>query len=215
MSFSVLLTIISDSGSFNPQLIWYITLSAVAARPGQSHGFSLDSDEIEGEDSRERKEKPDEAQRASWERRTPADDKRRRREDSEPRLFMPCDDNQDAQEPSEATDKCGTFLMWSASACMLFETLISKTTHRLCFYVIQPSRFAVWISSTSKIGTKMIFFSPPSYVDKGQATLSLGMDLNLDWMTLDDFQKHLNGEDEILSGPPLSPSRFSIKAGFR
>lgn len=32
------------------------------------------------------------------------------------------------------------------------------------------------------------------------------MDLNLDWMTLDDFQKHLNGEDEILSGPPLSPS---------
>lgn len=44
------------------------------------------------------------------------------------------------------------------------------------------------------------------FTDKGQATLSLGMDLNLDWMTLDDFQKHLNGEDEILSGPPLSPS---------
>ncbi len=44
--------------------------------------------------------------------------------------------------------------------------------------------------------------------DKGQATLSLGMDLNLDWMTLDDFQKHLNGEDEILSGPPLSPSEY-------
>lgn len=42
--------------------------------------------------------------------------------------------------------------------------------------------------------------------DKVQATLSLGMDLNLDWMTLDDFQKHLNGEDEIISGPPLSPS---------
>lgn len=32
------------------------------------------------------------------------------------------------------------------------------------------------------------------------------MDLNLDWMTLDDFQKHLNGEDEMISGPPLSPS---------
>lgn len=47
-----------------------------------------------------------------------------------------------------------------------------------------------------------------SCTDKGQATLSLGMDLNLDWMTLDDFQKHLNGEDEILSGPPLSPSKF-------
>lgn len=36
------------------------------------------------------------------------------------------------------------------------------------------------------------------------------MDLNLDWMTLDDFQKHLNGEDEILSGPPLSPSEYLI-----
>ncbi|XP_075887040.1 M-phase phosphoprotein 8 isoform X2 [Nelusetta ayraudi] len=128
-----------------------------AARPGQSHGFSLDSDEIEGEDLRERKERPEEAQRASWDRRTPTDDKRRRREDSEPRLFMACDDNQDAQDPSEATDKC----------------------------------------------------------DKGQATLSLGMDLNLDWMTLDDFQKHLNGEDEILSGPPLSPSelRDAVKSG--
>lgn len=49
-----------------------------------------------------------------------------------------------------------------------------------------------------------------SCADKGQATLSLGMDLNLDWMTLDDFQKHLNGEDEILSGPPLSPSKFLL-----
>ncbi|XP_053295357.1 M-phase phosphoprotein 8 isoform X2 [Pleuronectes platessa] len=54
---------------------------------------------------------------------------------------------------------------------------------------------------------------PPE--DKGQATLSLGMDLNLDWMTLDDFQKHLNGEDEILSGPPLTPSelRDAVKCG--
>uniref|UniRef100_A0A8C4EV20 M-phase phosphoprotein 8 n=1 Tax=Dicentrarchus labrax TaxID=13489 RepID=A0A8C4EV20_DICLA len=59
---------------------------------------------------------------------------------------------------------------------------------------------------------------PPEGADKsekGQATLSLGMDLNLDWMTLDDFQKHLNGEDEILSGPPLSPSelRDAVKSG--
>uniref|UniRef100_H2USR4 M-phase phosphoprotein 8 n=1 Tax=Takifugu rubripes TaxID=31033 RepID=H2USR4_TAKRU len=50
---------------------------------------------------------------------------------------------------------------------------------------------------------------------KVQATLSLGMDLNLDWMTLDDFQKHLNGEDEIITGPPLSPSelRDAVKSG--
>uniref|UniRef100_A0A4W6DNN3 M-phase phosphoprotein 8 n=1 Tax=Lates calcarifer TaxID=8187 RepID=A0A4W6DNN3_LATCA len=108
-----------------------------------------------GEDSRERKERPEE--RPSWDRRTPTDDRRKRREDSEPRLFMACDDNQDTQDPPEGADKS----------------------------------------------------------DKGQATLSLGMDLNLDWMTLDDFQKHLNGEDEILSGPPLSPSelRDAVKSG--
>ncbi|KAM7406899.1 hypothetical protein PAMA_002882 [Pampus argenteus] len=137
------------------------------SRPGQSHGFSLDIDEREGEestakpkpgkDSRERREKPEEAQRPGWERRTPTDDRKKRRDDSEPRLFMACDDNQDTKDPLEGTDKS----------------------------------------------------------DKGQATLSLGMDLNLDWMTLDDFQKHLNGEDEILSGPPLSPSelRDAVKSG--
>ncbi|XP_071394678.1 M-phase phosphoprotein 8 isoform X3 [Centroberyx affinis] len=143
------------------------TKQSDASRPGQSYGFSLDSDEREGEeanprprfgeDSRERRERPEEAQRSSWERRTPTDDRRKRREDSEPRLFMACDDNQDTQDPLEGTDKS----------------------------------------------------------DKGQATLSLGMDLNLDWMTLEDFQKHLNGEDEILSGPPLSPSelRDAVKSG--
>ncbi|XP_041662533.1 M-phase phosphoprotein 8 isoform X2 [Cheilinus undulatus] len=137
-----------------------------APKSGHSHGFNLDSDEREdeptpkprfGEDSRERRERQEEAQRPSWERRTSADDRRKRREDSEPRLFMACDDNQDIQDPAEGADKS----------------------------------------------------------DKGHATLSLGMDLNLDWMTLDDFQKHLNGEDEILSGPPLSPSelRDAVKSG--
>ncbi|XP_010741301.1 M-phase phosphoprotein 8 isoform X4 [Larimichthys crocea] len=136
-------------------------------KPGQSYGFTLDSDEREGEDSaakqrsgdesRERREKPEDAQRPGWERKTPTDDRRKRKEDSEPRLFMACDDNQDIQDTPEGADKS----------------------------------------------------------DKGQATLSLGMDLNLDWMTLDDFQKHLNGEDEILSGPPLSPSelRDAVKSG--
>ncbi|KAM4558342.1 M-phase phosphoprotein 8 isoform 1-T1 [Odontesthes bonariensis] len=136
------------------------TKQSEVPRSGQSHGFSLDSDERDDEkprpadDSRERRDRPEEAQRPGWEKRTPTDDRRKRREDSEPRLFMACDDGQD---PPESTDKS----------------------------------------------------------DKGQATLSLGMDLNLDWMTLDDFQKHLNGEDEILSGPPLSPSelRDAVKSG--
>ncbi|XP_068185625.1 M-phase phosphoprotein 8 isoform X3 [Antennarius striatus] len=138
-----------------------------ASRPGQSYGFTLDSDEREGEEStmkqrpgeepRERRERPEETQRPGWERRTSSDDRRKRREDSEPRLFMACDDNQDTQEPPEGAEK----------------------------------------------------------PDKSQTTLSLGMDLNLDWMSLDDFQKHLNGEDEVLSGPPLSSSdlRDAVKFG--
>ncbi|XP_058470675.1 M-phase phosphoprotein 8 isoform X2 [Solea solea] len=143
------------------------TKQSDASRPSQSYGFSLDSDEREaeetavkpraGEDSRERRERQEEPQRPSWEKRTPTDDKKKRREDSEPRLFMACEENQETQETLEGADKS----------------------------------------------------------EKGQATLSLGMDLNLDWMTLDDFQKHLNGEDEILSGPPLSPSelRDAVKCG--
>ncbi|XP_013874440.1 M-phase phosphoprotein 8 isoform X2 [Austrofundulus limnaeus] len=132
-------------------------------RPAQSFGFTLDSDEREDESSgkarptddiRDRKERAEEVQRPSWEKKTSADDRRKRREDSEPRLYGACDEN---QEPPDGTDRS----------------------------------------------------------DKAQATLSLGMDLNLDWMTLDDFQKHLNGEDEILSGPPLSPSelRDAVKNG--
>ncbi|KAF7644539.1 hypothetical protein LDENG_00220210 [Lucifuga dentata] len=132
------------------------------SRPGQSYGFTLDSDEREGgefalrprtgDDFRERRERTEETQRSSWDRRTPTDDRRKRREDSEPRVFMGCEDNMDSQDPLE---------------------------------------------------------------DKGQATLSLGMDINLDWLSLDDFQKHLNGEDEIVSGPPLSPSelRDAVKSG--
>ncbi|KAF3694557.1 M-phase phosphoprotein 8 Two hybrid-associated protein 3 with RanBPM [Channa argus] len=142
------------------------TKQSDAPRPIQSHGFSLDSDEREGgetakpraaDDSRERKERPDDPQRPGWDRRSSTEDRRKKREDSEPRLFMACDDNQDTQHPPDSADKS----------------------------------------------------------DKGHATLSLGMDLNLDWMTLDDFQKHLTGEDEILSGPPLSPSelRDAVKSG--
>ncbi|KAK1902487.1 M-phase phosphoprotein 8 [Dissostichus eleginoides] len=104
-----------------------------ASRPGQSFGFSLDSEEREAEETPAKQK--------------PGEDSRERKERSE----------EDSQDPPGGADKS----------------------------------------------------------DKGQATLSLGMDLNLDWMTLDDFQKHLNGDDEILSGPPLSPSelREAVKSG--
>ncbi|KAM9343138.1 M-phase phosphoprotein 8 [Pholidichthys leucotaenia] len=140
------------------------TKPADVPRPGQSYGFSLDSDEREddstgksrpGDEFRNRRERSEESQRHNRDRRTPTDDRRKKRDSSEPRLFMTSDDVQDTPEGSEKSEK-------------------------------------------------------------GQATLNLGtIDLNLDWMTLDDFQKHLNGEDEILSGPPLSPSelRDAVKSG--
>lgn len=89
--------------------------SLLASRSGQSHGFSLDSDEREGDEpavkqrpGEERRERPEETQRSSWERRTPTDDRRRKREDSEPRLFIACDDMQDTQDPLEGADKSGS-----------------------------------------------------------------------------------------------------------
>ncbi|XP_077583561.1 M-phase phosphoprotein 8 isoform X4 [Stigmatopora nigra] len=130
--------------------------SEAISKPGQSYGFSLDSDERDDEGASNkarnaddsRKDKTEEnPSRPGWEKMSRADDRKKRRDD------VVSDDHVD-QQPMEVADK-----------------------------------------------------SP--------ATLNLGMDLNLDWMTLDDFQKHLNGDDEILSGPPLSPSelRDAVKSG--
>ncbi|TSV41621.1 M-phase phosphoprotein 8 [Bagarius yarrelli] len=84
--------------------------------------------------------------------------RRKRREDSESRLLITCDDNQDSQDPLERSDK-----------------------------------------------------TP----DRGPPSLSLGVELKLDWMTLEDFQKHLNGEDENLSPQALTPTelRDAVKNG--
>ncbi|KAJ8282202.1 hypothetical protein COCON_G00047210 [Conger conger] len=51
--------------------------------------------------------------------------------------------------------------------------------------------------------------------DRAQASLNLGVDIKLDWMTLEDFQKHLNGEDEILSTATITSNelRDAVKAG--
>ncbi|XP_060785608.1 M-phase phosphoprotein 8 isoform X2 [Neoarius graeffei] len=84
--------------------------------------------------------------------------RRKRREDSESRLLITCDDNQDSQDPLERSDK-----------------------------------------------------TP----DRGPPSLNLGVELKLDWMTLEDFQKHLNGEDENLSPLALTPTelRDAVKNG--
>ncbi|XP_046701078.1 M-phase phosphoprotein 8 isoform X1 [Silurus meridionalis] len=84
--------------------------------------------------------------------------RRKRREDSESRLLITCDDNQDSQDPLERADK-----------------------------------------------------TP----DRGPPSLNLGVELKLDWMTLEDFQKHLNGEDENLFPLALTPTelRDAVKNG--
>uniref|UniRef100_A0A3Q3DKQ0 M-phase phosphoprotein 8 n=1 Tax=Hippocampus comes TaxID=109280 RepID=A0A3Q3DKQ0_HIPCM len=84
-------------------------------RPGQGYGFSLDSDELEGENasskprtgdySRERREKPEESQtRPGWEPKGPPEDRKKKREDGEPRPLAASDDHAD-QQPTEPTDK--------------------------------------------------------------------------------------------------------------
>lgn len=90
----------------------------LVSRPGQSHGFNLDSDERDeeltgksraGDDARERKDRSEEPQRPAWEKRAPSDDRRKRTEDSEPRLFIACDETQD---PAEGTDKTGILISY-------------------------------------------------------------------------------------------------------
>ncbi|XP_070433869.1 M-phase phosphoprotein 8 [Equus przewalskii] len=52
--------------------------------------------------------------------------------------------------------------------------------------------------------------------DGKQQILSLGMDLQLEWMTLEDFQKHLDGEDENFPSADAIPSnllRDAVKNG--
>lgn len=45
--------------------------------------------------------------------------------------------------------------------------------------------------------------------DAKQQVLSLGLDLQLEWMTLEDFQKHLDGVDEIISATePISNTQL-------
>lgn len=42
--------------------------------------------------------------------------------------------------------------------------------------------------------------------DGRQQILSLGMDLQLEWMKLEDFQKHLDGKDENFAAADAIPS---------
>uniref|UniRef100_A0A673HT79 M-phase phosphoprotein 8-like n=1 Tax=Sinocyclocheilus rhinocerous TaxID=307959 RepID=A0A673HT79_9TELE len=75
-------------------------------------------------------------------------------------------------------------------------------------------------SSDTGWGTYAVFESLDAnncfcVTDRGPPSLNLGVELKLDWMTLEDFQKHLNGEDENLSPLALTPPelREAVKNG--
>lgn len=48
-------------------------------------------------------------------------------------------------------------------------------------------------------------------IDGKQQVLSLGMDMQLEWLTLEDLQKHLDGEDaNHVSTEPISSSEYLL-----
>ncbi|XP_061081620.1 M-phase phosphoprotein 8 isoform X2 [Conger conger] len=118
-------------------------------------------------------------------------ERRRRREDSEPRLYIACEDNQDSLDLLEHTDRTKELTPAGLGH-----------THRT--KELTPAG----LGHTDR--TKEL-----TPADKGQTSLNIGVDLKLDWMTLEDFQKHLNGDDEIRSAIGLSPSelRDAVKGG--
>uniref|UniRef100_A0A4W3HLZ0 Poly(ADP-ribose) polymerase family member 4 n=1 Tax=Callorhinchus milii TaxID=7868 RepID=A0A4W3HLZ0_CALMI len=59
--------------------------------------------------------------------------------------------------------------------------------------VFQGSEFSVTTS-----GQTSLFTESSSLFDKPEV-LKLGVDLQLDWMTLEEFQKHLDGNDDLIS----------------
>lgn len=48
-------------------------------------------------------------------------------------------------------------------------------------------------------------------IDGKQQVLSFGMDMQLEWLTLEEFQRHLDGEDENhVSTEPISSSEYFL-----
>ncbi|XP_063807731.1 M-phase phosphoprotein 8 [Pseudophryne corroboree] len=45
-------------------------------------------------------------------------------------------------------------------------------------------------------------------LDSKSQIVGVGMDLQLEWMTLEDFQRHLDGSDEMIPKEPISNSKF-------
>ncbi|XP_078258584.1 M-phase phosphoprotein 8 isoform X2 [Rhinoraja longicauda] len=74
------------------------------------------------------------------------------------------------------------------------------------------SRIQTAVEETHKILDTM----PQTEENADGKMLKLGVDLQLDWMTLEDFQKHLDGNDDLLSPPKVisnSVLRDAVKNG--
>uniref|UniRef100_A0A8C9QTD7 M-phase phosphoprotein 8 n=1 Tax=Scleropages formosus TaxID=113540 RepID=A0A8C9QTD7_SCLFO len=163
-----------------------------------------------------------------------ASEKKRKREDSEPRLYIACDDGREPREPPTHADKGPGTARHIPHATRRDDGCSSgQSAVEECFrYVHTPAdreNIVVPLGRCSRCltaatrgkclrcdGVSWSLLSYTRVTDRGQASLNLGVDLKLDWMTLEDFQKHLNGEDEDLSGATtISPTelRDAVKSG--
>ncbi|KPP69913.1 M-phase phosphoprotein 8-like [Scleropages formosus] len=161
-------------------------------------------------------------------------EKKRKREDSEPRLYIACDDGREPREPPTHADKGPGIARHIPHATRRDDGCSSgQSAVEECFrYVHTPAdreNIVVPLGRCSRCltaatrgkclrcdGVSWSLLSYTRVTDRGQASLNLGVDLKLDWMTLEDFQKHLNGEDEDLSGATtISPTelRDAVKSG--
>ncbi|KFP07428.1 M-phase phosphoprotein 8, partial [Calypte anna] len=73
-----------------------------------------------------------------------------------------------------------------------------------------------WTHSAAEGDQEIVDVCKMKSSDGKQQVLSLGMDMQLEWLTLEDFQKHLDGEDENhVSTEPISSTllRDAVKSG--
>lgn len=83
----------------------------------------------------------------------------------------------------------------------------------LCLVITDiPNHFLEVVNLQLVTYFTLFFFQKIKYmVDGKQQVLNLGMDMQLEWLTLEEFQKHLDGEDENhVSTEPISSSEYFL-----
>ncbi|CAJ0932325.1 unnamed protein product [Ranitomeya imitator] len=88
-----------------------------------------------------------------------------------------------------------------------WDLCMNQCPHTLMFYCFYIPRY--YMGSTSTI------LCIAGGLDSRPLVVGVGMDLQLEWMTLEDFQRHLDGSDEIIPRDPISNSALkeAVKNG--